>query len=193
VLRLISGLQPDLVINTGDISFDGADLEDDLAFARTCHAGLDVPFRAIPGNHDVGDNPWRQDLAQPITESRLSRYRHHFGDDHWLHEAGRWLLIGRYIPPDHRRRLMELLGASVRVVASGHVHQHRQRRYGDVHHGWAPSTAFVLPDRRQPRLGTKQVGYIDYMFAEDRVDIRIVEPPKLTNHDIDEFPDTDEH
>jgi 3',5'-cyclic AMP phosphodiesterase CpdA len=57
VLRLISGLQPDLVINTGDISFDGAELEDDLAFARTCHAGLDVPFRAFPGNHDVGDNP----------------------------------------------------------------------------------------------------------------------------------------
>jgi hypothetical protein len=51
----------------------------------------------------------------------------------------------------------------------------------------------VLPDRRQPRLGTKQVGYIDYMFAEDRVDIRIVEPPELTNHDIDEFPDTDGH
>lgn len=245
VLRLVSGLQPDFVINTGDITFDGADLEEDLAFARTCHAGLDVPFRAIPGNHDVGDNPWREDLAQPITESRLSRYRQHFGDDHWLHEAGRWLLIGlnvqlfgsrlpaeaeqwafiewaasraaerpialfvhkpffhehpdeadtnhRYIPPEHRRRLIDILGARLRLVASGHVHQHRQRRFGDVHHCWAPSTAFVLPDRRQPRLGTKQVGYIDYMFTEDRVDIRIVEPPELTNHDLDEFPGAREH
>jgi hypothetical protein len=31
------------------------------------------------------------------------------------------------------------------------------------------------------------------LFAEDRVDIGIIEPPELTNHDIDEFPDTDEH
>src|SRR5262245_6441458 len=92
--RIISGLAPALVVNPGDISFDGAELEDDLAFARTCHAGLGIPLRAIPGNHDVGDNPWRPDIAEPITEPRLFRYRRHFGDDYWLVEAGSWLLIG---------------------------------------------------------------------------------------------------
>ncbi len=216
--RIISSFRPDLVVNTGDISFDGADLEEDLAFARGCHSDLDVPLRAIPGNHDVGDNPGQLDVPMPITEQRLLRYRSHFGDDYWLHDVGLWLLIGlnvqlfgsgmaaeeeqwaflssaasqahgrpialfvhkplfhmdpdeadvnhRYVPPDHRRRLMDMLGASVRLVASGHVHQHRRHRVGNVDHCWAPSTAFVLPDSRQPRLGTKHVGYIDYTFGE---------------------------
>jgi 3',5'-cyclic AMP phosphodiesterase CpdA len=182
---------------------------------------LDVPLRAIPGNHDVGDNPWQTDLAQPITEPRLYRYRRYFGEDHWLLEAGSWLLIGlnvqffgsglaaeaeqweflasaaaragerpialfvhkplfhehpneadvnlRYVLPEPRWRLMDLLGASLRVVASGHVHQLRRRRVGDVDYCWAPSTAFILPDRRQPRLGTKHIGYIEYVFDEARV------------------------
>jgi 3',5'-cyclic AMP phosphodiesterase CpdA len=211
--RIVSARQPDLVVDTGDISFDGADLEDDLAFAWTCHAGLDVPCRAIPGNHDVGDNPWQPDVAEAITEPRLLRYRRHFGEDARGLEAGPWLLIGlnvqlfgsglpaeaeqwarlasaapragarpvalfvhkplfhehpdeaevnhRYVPPEHRRRLLDLLGTSLRVVASGHVHQHRCARVEDVDHCWAPSTAFVLPDRRQPRIGTKHTGYIE--------------------------------
>ena len=62
--RIISALRPDLVVNTGDISFDGADRDDDLAFARSCHADLDVPLLAIPGNHDVGDNPWQRDIPK---------------------------------------------------------------------------------------------------------------------------------
>src|SRR5262245_43907480 len=97
MVRIISVLHPNLVVNTGDISFDGAGLEDDLAFARACHAELDVPFRAVPGNHDVGDNPWQRDDSQRITEPRLVQYRRYFGDDHWFVEAGRWMAIG-YVP-----------------------------------------------------------------------------------------------
>ena len=238
--RIISMLRPDLVVNTGDISFNGAELDEDLAFARACHADLGVPLRAIPGNHDVGDNPWKPGIPQPITEERLLRYRSHFGDDYWLHDAGRWLLIGlnvqlfasglaaeaeqwaflasaaahgrgrpialfihkplfhehadetdvthRFVPLEHRRRLMDLLGGEIRLVASGHVHQHRRHRVGAVDHAWAPSTAYVLPDHRQPRLGIKRVGYVDYTFEDDRVDIRVVEPEQLINHDLDDFP-----
>jgi hypothetical protein len=68
----------------------------------------------------------------------------------------------RYVLPDHRRRLLAILGrADLRLVASGHVHQHRRRRVDDVEHCWAPSTAYVLPDRLQPRIGTKRVGYVE--------------------------------
>ena len=88
---------------------------------------------------------------------------------------------------------MDLLGSSLRLVASGHVHQHRRRCANDVEYCWAPSTAFVLPDYRQPRLGAKHTGYIDYTFAEDSVDIRVVEPPELANHDLDDFPAAYEH
>jgi len=242
---IISDVYPDLVVNTGDISFDGANREDDLAFSRMCHARLDVPFCAVPGNHDVGDNPWSPGIAPAITEPRLGRYREQFGPDHWMLDAGHWVLIGlnvqlfgsglpaeteqwtfltaaaakargrpvalfvhkplfheradeaevshRYVPPDHRGRVLDLLGPGLQLVASGHVHQHRRLRVDGIAHCWAPSTAFVLPDHRQPRLGTKHIGYIDYAFHEDRVDVRVVEPSQLTNHDLDEFPEAYQH
>lgn len=240
-MRAIIALRrPDLVINTGDISLDGAASEDDLAFARRCHDALPVPWRAVPGNHDVGDNPWRADLEQPIDIERLARYRSHFGEDSWIVEAGGWVLAGvnaqllgsglaaemdqrlllatlperaagrpvalfihkplfdrspdetqvthRYVPPEPRARLRELLrGADLRVVASGHVHQHRCRREGGVDHIWAPSTAFVIPDRRQPAIGYKRVGYIEYTFLPSHVVVMTVEAPEMTNHDLDEF------
>jgi Icc protein len=68
------------------------------------------------------------------------------------------------------------------------VHQHRRHRVDGVDHCWAPSTAFVLPDRRQPLIGTKRVGYVDYVFTGDRVAVHVIEPPELTHHDLADFP-----
>jgi|RhiMetdeSRZDD1v2_1073273.scaffolds.fasta_scaffold30501_6 hypothetical protein len=39
----------------------------------------------------------------------------------------------------------------------------------------------------QPRLGTKRVGSVDFVFDDDAVAVRIVEPPELSNHEIEEF------
>lgn len=241
VMRIVSARRPDLVVNTGDISLDGANREDDLAFARDCHAALDVGVRAIPGNHDVGDNPARAGIEELITEERQMRYRRHFGDDYWLVDAGPWVLVGvnaqllgsglpaedaqwsflagvpahaaarpvalfvhkplfrddpeaadvshRWVTPEPRRRLTDVLrGVNVRLVASGHLHQHRRHRVDGVDHCWAPSTAYVLPDRKQPRMGHKRVGYVEYTFHSGHVEISIVEPAELTNHDLDDFP-----
>ena len=41
---------------------------------------------------------------------------------------------------------------------------------------WAPSTAFVFSDRRQPQRGAKRVGYLDLVFGGDEVAVHIVEP-----------------
>ena len=241
VVAIVSGRRPDLLVNTGDIALDGAGREDDLAFARHCHAAFAVPVRAVPGNHDVGDNPWRADIEASITEERRGRYRRLFGEDFWLAEAGPWALVGvnaqlfgsglpaedeqwaflqsvperaagrpvalfvhkplfdrhpdegavnqRYVMPEHRHRLLSMLGrAELRLVASGHVHQHRRRRLDGVEHCWAPSTAYVLPDRLQPRIGNKRVGYVEYALHRDRVDVTIVEPSELIQHDLDDFP-----
>ena len=81
VVRLAASRSLDLVINTGDIALDGTAREDDLACTRECHAALGVPFRAVPGNHDVGDNPWRRDVEHPITDEQRTRYRRHFAED----------------------------------------------------------------------------------------------------------------
>ena len=49
--------KPDLVVNTGDISLDGASEERDLAAGRLLHDALGLPLRFLPGNHDLGDAP----------------------------------------------------------------------------------------------------------------------------------------
>ena len=61
---------PDLVIHSGDVSLDGADVDDDLAYsAEIMAAPAPRPFLAVPGNHDVGD-PFS--LHQPL-ERRAPR------------------------------------------------------------------------------------------------------------------------
>src|SRR5215813_2371100 len=66
--------RPDLVLNTGDVSLDGASDESDLAAARALHDALGLPVRYLPGNHDLGDN---QDFHAPgdppIDEVRRAR------------------------------------------------------------------------------------------------------------------------
>lgn len=85
--------KPDIVINSGDLSLDGADVEDDLAFAADAHAGLAAEVHMIPGNHDVGDHV---DVAtrQPATAERLARYRRVIGEDFWTVDVPGWRIIG---------------------------------------------------------------------------------------------------
>jgi len=82
---------PDLVIHTGDVTVDGADLEEDLRSTAELMRGLGVRFRTVPGNHDVGDP--RHD-HQPVNEARLQRWRSHFGPDRWVEDVEDCRLIG---------------------------------------------------------------------------------------------------
>jgi hypothetical protein len=79
------------------------------------------------------------------------------------------------------------------LVASGHVHQHLRRRAGALEYCWAPATAFVISDERQPRIGIQRVGYVQYTFRHDAVDIDIVEAPELINYNLDDFWKLDQH
>src|SRR5690349_6124569 len=51
----IADQHPDLVIHTGDVTFDGAGVEADLSFSAQMMDELGIRWRAVPGNHDVGD------------------------------------------------------------------------------------------------------------------------------------------
>jgi 3',5'-cyclic AMP phosphodiesterase CpdA len=82
---------PDLVIHTGDLTVDGADEEADLRDCAGLMRALGVRFRAVPGNHDVGDAGHRH---QPVSRERLARWHRHFGPDRWIEDAERWRLIG---------------------------------------------------------------------------------------------------
>src|SRR5438445_4399528 len=67
----IAATRPDLVVNSGDVGWDGPTSRDDLEFAKGVHAAISVNCRYLPGNHDIGDNPTAvgPKLTQPATES----------------------------------------------------------------------------------------------------------------------------
>ena len=96
VSEYIDARPPDLVINSGDLAFDGPTNRDDLEFARTLHAALPVPCRCLPGNHDIGDNPTRAGppLSQPVTEQDQQAFLSIFGEDRWRFDAAGWCFIG---------------------------------------------------------------------------------------------------
>jgi 3',5'-cyclic AMP phosphodiesterase CpdA len=96
VSEYIDATRPDLVINSGDVAFDGPTNRDDLEFARTLHNALPVTCRYLPGNHDIGDNPTKvgPPPSQPATEQSRQAFLSIFGEDRWRFEAVGWCFIG---------------------------------------------------------------------------------------------------
>lgn len=85
---------PDLIIASGDLSFDGADDDDDLAFARAEYDRLPVPWISIPGNHDTGEAAIAQRLNQPIDSTRIARWNRCIGPQWWCRDIEAWRLVG---------------------------------------------------------------------------------------------------
>jgi 3',5'-cyclic AMP phosphodiesterase CpdA len=92
----IDARRPDLVVNSGDLAFDGPTSRDDLEFARELHAALPVTCRYLPGKHDIGDNPTELGPAppQPATEQERQNFLSVFGEDRWRFDAAGWRFIG---------------------------------------------------------------------------------------------------
>ena len=89
--RWIAEQRPDLVIHTGDVTVDGADVEADLRHSAELMRSLGAWFRAVPGNHDVGD---AGSDRQPVNDERLLSWRTHFGPDGWVEDVENYRLIG---------------------------------------------------------------------------------------------------
>src|ERR1700730_13769795 len=99
-------------------------------------------------------------------------------------------ITGRFVNPVPRQRLVALLGGAVpALVACGHVHQYRSTDAAGVRHVWGTSTAFVLPDRLQPRYGIKEVGYVEHRLEPDGThDSRLVQVAGVPTLNIADFP-----
>jgi 3',5'-cyclic AMP phosphodiesterase CpdA len=94
VVRYVSGAAPDLVIHLGDLSLDGARSAADLDHARRQLDRLPVPWAAVPGNHDVGDNPLPDGPdGLSVTEGRRQRWLDVVGADYWSLVISDWTLL----------------------------------------------------------------------------------------------------
>jgi 3',5'-cyclic AMP phosphodiesterase CpdA len=94
VVGYVKAAAPEVVIHLGDLSLDGADHLHDLRYGRRQLDRLPVAWHAVPGNHDIGDNPWPgapEDSA--VTASRHQRWLDTVGADHWSLRIGGWTFL----------------------------------------------------------------------------------------------------
>jgi hypothetical protein len=94
VVDWINESRPDLVVHTGDIVLADPDDDDDRAAARDAMSAIEVPWVAIPGNHDVGDTtsmPWGN---VSVTAERVATFREWWGDDRFALDLDGWRLVG---------------------------------------------------------------------------------------------------
>jgi 3',5'-cyclic AMP phosphodiesterase CpdA len=95
VLRHLESVRPDLLVHAGDLSLNGTHDGSELVHARTQLGRVSVPWLAVPGNHDIGDNPGPGgDPDDTVTGGRLARWRDEVGDDSWAIVLGNWRVVG---------------------------------------------------------------------------------------------------
>jgi calcineurin-like phosphoesterase family protein len=94
VLAHLAADPPDLVIHAGDLTFDGAHDPRDLEDARRQLDRLPAPWRAVPGNHDIGDNPRpEQPEGEAVDDERRGRWLDTIGPDWWAVPLAGWTIL----------------------------------------------------------------------------------------------------
>lgn len=225
---------PEAVIVNGDLCINGPEDDGEMAFAARALRELSGPVYALPGNHDVGDEPPGQDPEQIVDAPRLERWRRFLGADRWAFHAGNWRLIGvnaqlfgsglpqeaeqldwlheqlaaagrepvalfvhkplfidspdsdpagpGCTPPAPRKALLGLIETSgVRLVVSGHLHQHRDFTLKGVRYLWLPAIAFAAAKLLG---GDPACGLAVLEFSDDAVEVCIERPVGLVSHDL---------
>lgn len=79
------------VVHTGDVTVDGAGVEEDYAYCADRLRELRHETLTVPGNHDVG-LPGAP--REAVTPERLARWTRHFGEHWWARDIPGWRLIG---------------------------------------------------------------------------------------------------
>lgn len=223
----------DAVIVNGDLAINGPDSDAEIAFAATALKSLGTRVMALPGNHDVGDEPPGQDPDQIIDADRLARWDNSFVTDRWALDAGGWRLIGvnaqlfgsglgrehaqnlwldeqlrsaerpvalflhkplfiedptedvaspSCMLPSVRMPLLDKLDQfDVRLIVSGHLHEHLDRKFGGRRHLWVPAVAFAAP---QMHGGDGRCGITVIVFSRDGIEVAIERPHGLISHDL---------
>lgn len=92
--------------------------------------------------------------------------------------------------PDSRAELLAMFdGGLPSVVASGHVHQQRDRVADGIRQIWAPAVGFIVGDLYQAPVGRKLLGWVEHAFhADGSHEAELHAMDALTLHDIGSIP-----
>ena len=94
VLRYVGANAAAAVIHLGDLTLDGAHNHADLQYGRRQLDRLPVPWHAVPGNHDIGDNPSPgAPEDSTVTADRCRQWLDIVGADHWSLTMNGWTLL----------------------------------------------------------------------------------------------------
>lgn len=77
----------------------------------------------------------------------------------------------------------------LRLIASGHLHQQRSSKRGNVHLEWCSSIAFTTTEELVPEMGgTRQVGYMEHDFYDDgRVESKVLKHEGFANDHLEDM------
>ncbi len=93
-LAEVRSAKPDLILHSGDVSFNGAAHPGDLQMARAAMDNLPCRWRVVAGNHDIGESHRVQRLGQNLNSVRLAVWQQNFGSPWWFEDFGAWRFIG---------------------------------------------------------------------------------------------------
>ena len=72
IVEFVNGLEPDLVVHTGDVTILDPDVDEDRVAAKEILAGIAAPLRVLPGNHDVGEPGPEPFGGRAVTSERIA-------------------------------------------------------------------------------------------------------------------------
>ncbi len=90
------------------------------------------------------------------------------------------------VAPQPRQRLMaSMRRARVKLVASGHLHMHRQQVVDGISYVWCPASSFVCGESQEELGGERRLGAIVHEFGVDSVDSHFLRPEGLDDLKIE--------
>jgi hypothetical protein len=158
------------------------------------HFTRDIPGWRLIGLDTQGfsANPaHRAAIAQAIASAgarRIALFQHKPITEEALDDTAvnYWPLL-----PSPRAELLAMFGeACPALIASGHVHQWRDRVADGIRHIWAPAIGFIVGDAWQHRVGEKILGWVEHEFHADGThQAKLHRMPALPLLDIGEIPE----
>lgn len=89
----VAASRPDTVVHLGDLTVDGAGDPSQLTAALPHLETLAAPWRIVPGNHDIGDNPVGGADHSVVSPERLAAWSDTFGSDRWRLDYDGWTIL----------------------------------------------------------------------------------------------------